>query len=106
MKKKVKAAVSKTINEVPQFNSLFVDLFVGATYKYVDPFAYIPFAKIRDTTDSGVQKPINLFDRKAEEATDNPAPVFAFGTDWPCIVPLFGTISHYFLFLIKISWFC
>lgn len=93
--KKGKAPVTSTIHEVPQFQPLFRDLFVGATYEYVDPFACIPFTKIRDTSDAGVKKLIDLFDRKAAEATDHDAPGFAFGTDTPCIVPLSGTLSHH-----------
>lgn len=71
MKRIAKTTATTTISEATQFQPLFRDLVEGAIYAYVDPFACIPFIKVLQTSDCGVKKLIELYDRTSSQYDHN-----------------------------------
>jgi len=93
MPKKAKSRQDARLPAAPPFEPLFKDLFQGATYDYVDPFSCIPFTKIRETTEAGINKLIQLFDSSGSDDVYDQTAGLALGTDAPCVVPLIGSLS-------------
>lgn len=62
MNKKRCGKPTTTINDVQHLQPVFSYLAVGTTCEYVDPFVYIPFTTIGETSDSLFNKLIELYD--------------------------------------------
>ncbi len=74
------------------FRPLFDGLFEGSVNKKIDPFCCIPFANIRDVSQSGVQRLISLFDDTYNHKDDTPSTGLALGSDIPIVVELNGAL--------------
>lgn len=94
MKSKSETTATTTINDLTQFPPLFRYLFECSTYAYIDPFFCIHFTRIRQTSDSGVKKLIELYDTTDSQSDHNKFSECAFGKDTHCIVALVGSLSN------------
>lgn len=103
MANKITAKPTTTINEVQHFQPLFRDLFVGATYVYVDPFTCIPIMKIREATGSGVNKLIELCDYSKSILQNDGSLGFDLRADISFIVPWLGSNENYMYYNFKSS---
>jgi len=84
---------------VELFKPLFEDLFEGARYERINPFACIRIVKLRPITIGGVKRLRALFSKRYKTADNkNPDGIcslrLAFGTDTPLVVELTGDLHH------------
>lgn len=100
MTRKVKASKGRSASEcttstteVECFKPLFNDLFLEAKYTTVDPHSCIPFVKIRQTSKSGVQRLIYLFDHTRSQPEGFHSTGLALGSGTPIVVSLDGALQ-------------
>jgi len=89
--------LNKNMEEVnvELFKPLYEDLFEGATYARINPFACIRLVKIRPICAGGVFRLMCLFRQKYEHVDDIPSLGLTFGTDTPIVVELKGNLRHH-----------
>ncbi len=81
--------------DTAEFRPLFDKLFEGSVNQKVDPFCCIPFANIREVTESGVQRLMSLFDDRYEHVDQTPSSGLALGSDIPIVVKMEGSLMNY-----------
>lgn len=86
--------------EESQFKALFHELFTGALYEHINPFACIPIVNLRNLSESGIRRLTALFRAGYEQADGFCSVGLMHGTDTPIVVelkgPLFNLLVHHF----------
>ena len=91
---KKRRSVSQEDGTLEMFRPLFADMFEGAQYRRINPFACIRIVKIRPITNGGVMRLMALFSRGYNHPDDLCSVGLSFGTDTPMVVELTGDLSY------------
>ena len=95
MKKQLTSSPSPNIPCSEQFVPLFDDIFVCSIKKKVDATSCIPFARIRNPTDSGILRLATSFDNSANIGEDIMNAGFVVGSKMALVVSLADSFYHH-----------
>lgn len=91
LKKARMSTETTTMYDIMQFLQMFRDLFLSASYDYVEPFSCMYFTTTGETSFRSVYDLIQLFD-KSKVTNDNiQFPWSTLVMETPCVVPLVGS---------------